>query len=322
MTCRSRWTCPPSSSLAMKGLTPCGAALSTAARSEPILLRAPPPRMTIPPMPLRAQRRPASGLRAGTLQKTSCAASRRLDQPASSDGAGWLGDAVGRRRRCGDGRGVGGGALAGRLGRALRRAAERGGRRRRDGDENERPAEGMASHDSATVPSHARFATGRVRCHGPREEPGCSDARPDRSWSIWRAGARQRDRADLGRAPRSGAALARACAPRAASPPARSTTPWSATGRRSSRTRCARAPATSLGALERSAATAFYTIFCEDERGAWHRQARLKLDTRDPALGRRAEGDFEAETRAPAGATRARSTGAGSGRHAGRHLRL
>ncbi len=49
-----------------------------------------------------------------------------------------------------------------------------------------------------------------------------------------------------------------------------------------------------LGALDATPSTAFYTIFCEDERGAWHRQARLKLDTRDPALGRRAEGDFEA----------------------------
>jgi len=45
-----------------------------------------------------------------------------------------------------------------------------------------------------------------------------------------------------------------------------------------------------LGALDATPSTAFYTIFCEDERGAWHRQARLKLDTRDPALGRRAEG--------------------------------
>ena len=46
--------------------------------------------------------------------------------------------------------------------------------------------------------------------------------------------------------------------------------------------------------LDAPPATAFYTIFCEDERGAWHRQARIKLDTRDPALGHRAEGDFEA----------------------------
>jgi hypothetical protein len=49
-----------------------------------------------------------------------------------------------------------------------------------------------------------------------------------------------------------------------------------------------------LGALDAPPATAFYTVFCEDEWGAWHRQARVKLDTRDPALGRLAEGDFEA----------------------------
>ena len=49
-----------------------------------------------------------------------------------------------------------------------------------------------------------------------------------------------------------------------------------------------------LAAFDAAPATAFYTIFCEDERGAWHRQARVKLDTRDAALGRRAEGDFEA----------------------------
>jgi hypothetical protein len=50
-----------------------------------------------------------------------------------------------------------------------------------------------------------------------------------------------------------------------------------------------------LDALDAPPAGAFfYTIFCEDERGAWHRQARLKLDSSDPALGRRAQGDFEA----------------------------
>lgn len=38
----------------------------------------------------------------------------------------------------------------------------------------------------------------------------------------------------------------------------------------------------------------FYTVFSEDERGTWGRQARLKLKATDPALGRRAEDDFEA----------------------------
>ncbi len=56
-----------------------------------------------------------------------------------------------------------------------------------------------------------------------------------------------------------------------------------------------------LGAGDAPPATVFYTIFCEDERGAWHRQARLKLDTRDPALGRRAEGDFVAGEGGPIG---------------------
>jgi hypothetical protein len=56
-----------------------------------------------------------------------------------------------------------------------------------------------------------------------------------------------------------------------------------------------------FGALDAPPETAFFTIFCEDERGAWHRQARLKVDTRDPALGRRAEGDFEAGEGRPIG---------------------
>jgi hypothetical protein len=49
-----------------------------------------------------------------------------------------------------------------------------------------------------------------------------------------------------------------------------------------------------LGTLDAPPATAFYTVFSEDECGAWRRQARLKLDTRDPSLGRRPEHDFEA----------------------------
>ena len=49
----------------------------------------------MPPMPILAQRRPARGSGAGTLQKQSCAASRRLDHEASSEGALWLGDGDG-----------------------------------------------------------------------------------------------------------------------------------------------------------------------------------------------------------------------------------
>ena len=49
----------------------------------------------MPPMPILAQRRPASGSGAGTLQKQSCAASRRLDHEASSEGALGLGDGDG-----------------------------------------------------------------------------------------------------------------------------------------------------------------------------------------------------------------------------------
>ena len=60
-----------------------------------MLLRAPPPRITMPPTPRRANLRPADGFVAGTLQKTSCAASRRFDHPASSEDAGGLGEVVG-----------------------------------------------------------------------------------------------------------------------------------------------------------------------------------------------------------------------------------
>ena len=49
----------------------------------------------MPPTPMRANFLPASGFVAGTLQKTSCAARRRLDQPASSDAAGGLGEVTG-----------------------------------------------------------------------------------------------------------------------------------------------------------------------------------------------------------------------------------
>ena len=49
----------------------------------------------MPPTPRRANLRPADGFVAGTLQKTSCAASRRSDHPASSEGAGGLGEVVG-----------------------------------------------------------------------------------------------------------------------------------------------------------------------------------------------------------------------------------
>ena len=49
-----------------------------------------------------------------------------------------------------------------------------------------------------------------------------------------------------------------------------------------------------LGSLGSPPATVFYTVFSEDERGEWRRQARLKLKASDPALGRRLEDDFEA----------------------------
>ena len=49
-----------------------------------------------------------------------------------------------------------------------------------------------------------------------------------------------------------------------------------------------------LGSLGSPPATVFYTVFCEDERGAWRRPARLRLKASDPALGRRPENDFEA----------------------------
>lgn len=65
--------------------------------------------------------------------------------------------------------------------------------------------------------------------------------------------------------------------------------------------------------LDAAPSTAFYTIFCEDERGAWHRQARLRLDTRDPALARRAEGDFEAGDSRPGWRDQGEIHRAGSG---------
>jgi hypothetical protein len=68
-----------------------------------------------------------------------------------------------------------------------------------------------------------------------------------------------------------------------------------------------------LGALEAPLETAFYTICCEDERGAWHRPARIKLDTRDPALGRRAENDFEAGATRPVWGVAGEIDRAGSG---------
>jgi hypothetical protein len=42
------------------------------------------------------------------------------------------------------------------------------------------------------------------------------------------------------------------------------------------------------------AATYHYTVFAEDERGEWHRLAKVRLAVDDRHLGARAEGDFEA----------------------------
>ncbi len=67
------------------------------------------------------------------------------------------------------------------------------------------------------------------------------------------------------------------------------------------------------GALDTPGETAFYTIFCEDERGVWHRQARLKLDARDPDLERRAENDFEAGDTLPGWGVAGEIHRAGSG---------
>jgi len=72
-----------------------------------------------------------------------------------------------------------------------------------------------------------------------------------------------------------------------------------------------------LGALDPTPATAFYTVFCEDARGAWRRRARLKLDTRDPAPGRRSESDFEAGTPRPGWGVAGEIHGAGSGQTPG-----
>jgi hypothetical protein len=42
------------------------------------------------------------------------------------------------------------------------------------------------------------------------------------------------------------------------------------------------------------AATYHYTVFAEDERGEWHRLAKVRLAVDDRHLGARAESDFEA----------------------------
>ncbi len=42
------------------------------------------------------------------------------------------------------------------------------------------------------------------------------------------------------------------------------------------------------------AATYYYTVFAEDERGEWLRLAKVRLAVDDRHLGARAEGDFEA----------------------------
>ena len=42
------------------------------------------------------------------------------------------------------------------------------------------------------------------------------------------------------------------------------------------------------------AATYHYTVFAEDERGEWHRLAKVRLAVDDRHLEARAEGDFEA----------------------------
>jgi hypothetical protein len=68
-----------------------------------------------------------------------------------------------------------------------------------------------------------------------------------------------------------------------------------------------------LGALDAPLETAFYTIFSEDERGTWRRAARFRLDARDPALGRRAENDFEAGDTRPGWGVAGEIDRAGSG---------
>ena len=209
-------------------------------------LRAPPPRITMPPTPMRAHFLPASGFGRRHAAEDELRREAAVG-PARELGRGRRAGRGGRRRRCGDGR-RGGDAPAGRLrgggclsGAAGDSAAPRGPRRRQD----ECPDEGTMSHDSATVPSHARFRDGRgydvtvtARSHvvqtrpqaatGPSEEPA----------------ARRSDRPDLGRPRRPGAALARAEVRRRASQKARSTTRWWAAARRSSRTSRSPAPGT------------------------------------------------------------------------------
>jgi len=74
-----------------------------------------------------------------------------------------------------------------------------------------------------------------------------------------------------------------------------------------------------LGSLGSSPATVFYTVFSEDERGEWRRQARLKLKASDPSLGRRLEDDFEAGGMRSGWLDKGWIAKAGSGDHPGHH---
>jgi hypothetical protein len=48
-------------------------------------------------------------------------------------------------------------------------------------------------------------------------------------------------------------------------------------------------------------ATYYYTVFAEDQRGAWRRAARVKLSVDDPSLSRRAAADLESGGGGPLG---------------------
>ncbi len=255
----------------------------------------------MPPTPMRANFLPASGLVAGTLQKTSCAASRRFDQPASSDEAAGLGDVTGS-----------GDAAMAVVAAALPPAAS--------ADAAAPPEPQAAAPSTAMSAAAARTGFhGMMRRSGMTPPPyhrvpafatseGTMVAAPTRRSGVrtrpqaatgpsQEPAARRSDRPDLGCAAAAGRCAGACCGHSkgfAAGPfddtvVGRGQTLVSDQARPGSHDDLA-----ALDSLGSPPATVFYTVFSEDERGAWRRQARLRLKASDPALGRRPENDFEA----------------------------
>lgn len=257
-----------------------------------MLLRAPPPRITMPPTPMRANFLPASGSVAGTLQKTSCAARRRLDQPASSDETGWLGDVVGP----GDAVAVVAAALppaaspaasaagpepqataagAARTAAAARTSTQIGGRRRMTPPRYHRPTAFATSADTMSPSPRGAALFGRngkprlvhlkSRLHaGAIVLTWDVRGGTARLWRVLRSAQGFANGAFDDTVVASGQTLISD----KADPGARDDGP------------------------KRDDA-GFYSVFAESERGDWRCEARLRLTADDPGLARRAEGEVE-----------------------------